>query len=186
VSPATSRGGVVIRKGRVEASGPRRRPPEREFAGDSRAGHPIAPTEFPKARSAAEPIGPRGPPRTATCAPREEDTVGRSRPETATGLGLPPGVLRLMMAHRPAIHRLQLRPLAVRQRGFGCTIGRYPTAQESRHHGRTRARAAMLQARPAAGGSARVGQLNPQQRVGVATCAKLDLRRPNSRTPLRR
>ncbi len=67
-------------------------------------GHPIAPTEFPEERSAAEGFGPDGLRPTATCAPQEEDTLRRSRPETAIGPGLPPIVFRY---RSPAANRPQ-------------------------------------------------------------------------------
>jgi hypothetical protein len=49
-------------------------------------------------RSAAEDRSGHRPPRTATYAPQEEDTAGRSRPEAATGQGLPPSVFVRMIA----------------------------------------------------------------------------------------
>jgi hypothetical protein len=74
-------------------------PPSPEAPGGrGREGHPFAPTEFPKVRSAAEDRSGHGPPRTATYAPQEEDTAGRSRPEAATGQGLPPSVFVRMIA----------------------------------------------------------------------------------------
>jgi hypothetical protein len=78
---------------------PDTRPPGQEAPGGrGRKGHPFAPTEFPKVRSAAEDRSGHGPPRTATYAPQEEDTAGRSRPEAATGQGLPPSVFVRMIA----------------------------------------------------------------------------------------
>ncbi|KAI9833514.1 MAG: hypothetical protein M1819_003673 [Sarea resinae] len=81
----------------MAGTGPGGRRPdlERHRSAGSRAlaGHPIAPTEFPKGWSAAGTFGLREPPRAATCTPQEEDAFGRSRPRTATGLGLPPTVL---------------------------------------------------------------------------------------------
>jgi hypothetical protein len=50
-----------------------------------------------------------GPPRTATYAPQEEDTAGRSHPKAATGQGLPPSVFCKNDSHRPTIHRPQRR-----------------------------------------------------------------------------
>jgi hypothetical protein len=57
--------------------------------------YPIAPTEFPTGRSATQVIQRQAPSHSATYTPQEEDTVHPSRPEAATGLGLPPNVFGL-------------------------------------------------------------------------------------------
>jgi hypothetical protein len=54
--------------------------------------YPFAPTEFPTGRSAAQQVGRQAPSHSVACTPQEEDTGHRSRPKTATGLGLPPSV----------------------------------------------------------------------------------------------
>lgn len=62
------------------------------------AGHPIAPTEFPKGRSAIQLFQRLALSQGMAYTPQEEDTFHQSRPEAATGLGLPPSVLRIVMA----------------------------------------------------------------------------------------
>jgi hypothetical protein len=44
-----------------------------------------------------------------TCAPQEEDTVRRSRPEDGYRLRLTPECLRIKVGHRPVIHGPQPR-----------------------------------------------------------------------------
>ena len=91
----------VVDKAGVEDPGIVRLDLERHRSAGSRAlaGHPIAPTEFPKGWSATGTFGLREPPRAATCTPQEEDAFHWSRPETATGLGLPPNVLQIVIAN---------------------------------------------------------------------------------------
>jgi hypothetical protein len=75
-------------------------------------GHSIAPTEFPKKRSAA--VGNRvaRPPYAAACALQVEGVRPQSRPKAATGWDLPPEILQ-NGSHRPAIHRPEItRPPA--------------------------------------------------------------------------
>ena len=55
-------------------------------------GYPIAPTEFPKGRSATTTIGPREPPRLATYTPQVEGTQLQSHPKAVTGESLPPKI----------------------------------------------------------------------------------------------
>ena len=100
--------------------GARGRPGRRAHAA-SAAGpptHPIAPTEFPKGRSAAGRLGAHGPQPTAACAPQEEATAPRSRPKAATGAGVPPGVSLEALAGG---HRSTDPIIAHRARGAGGT-----------------------------------------------------------------
>lgn len=57
-----------------------------------------SPKDGPPQRLTLDPRGPC-PGETAAYASQEEDTVRRSRPEAAIGLGLPPNVLRIMFAN---------------------------------------------------------------------------------------
>ena len=100
-----------------------------------RATDSIAPTEFPRAWSAAWEIGLLEPPIRAAYTPQVEETRGRSHP--VTGSYRPwsaPESLGEVMA-RPTIHRRQMVPAAVRHQGFrsppsahaqpdGCHLGR--------------------------------------------------------------
>jgi len=69
-------------------------------------GHPIAPTKFPKKRSAAQLIQRQALSQSATYASQEEDTFDQSRPEDGYWLGLTPECLMNNASHRPVIHRL--------------------------------------------------------------------------------
>ena len=73
--------------------------------------HPIAPTEFPKERSAAGAgAGAVAGPHTAACVPQEEDTLNPSRPRgDGYGHRLTPKCLTDGDGHRPIIHGLHQR-----------------------------------------------------------------------------
>ncbi len=100
-APRRRPGQLSDRGGPQSTPGPGTHPGALPLNRGSYAGHPIAPTEIPKRRSAAEiTLDPRGPcpGDTAACASQEEDTVRRSRPRAAIDSGLPPNVLRIMFA----------------------------------------------------------------------------------------
>ncbi|MCJ1226915.1 hypothetical protein MMC12_003570 [Toensbergia leucococca] len=82
-------------------------PPGPEAPGGPRRAIQLPPLSSPGGGPPQGPLRARkGHPRAAACAPQEEDTSHRSRPEAATGFGLPPSVSR-KDRHRPTIHRLQ-------------------------------------------------------------------------------
>jgi hypothetical protein len=70
----------------------------------ARPDHPIAPTEFPKGRSAGGYSGAMPPYHTAS-APQEEVYRRQSRPRAATGGDVPPKALVWPASQRPAAHK---------------------------------------------------------------------------------
>ena len=80
-------------------------------------GHSIAPTEFPKGRSAAGSIRVARPPYAAAWALRVGGARARSRPRAVIERGLPPAVLR-SGSQRPRVHRPLKAPADRSRRGF--------------------------------------------------------------------
>lgn len=108
-SPPTRGGRSVLQgRGRPQAPSPRRRTSQ---ACAATAGHPIAPTEFPKWRSAAALRGPRGRCRLLHAPFRWRKPVP-SHARRRIPVGACPQRSSWEVGHRPRTHRPQMRPLA--------------------------------------------------------------------------